>query len=129
MAKTILVAGYGPGISDAVARRFGREGFHVALVARSADKVVRAAAAMSEDGIAARGFSCDLSEPTAVTRLIEDVRAAFGSIDVLHWNAYARLARDLTTCDVSELRRVLDVAVVGLTSALQAALPDLPARK
>jgi len=27
MSKTILIAGYGPGISDAVARKFGAEGF------------------------------------------------------------------------------------------------------
>ncbi|HNN96996.1 MAG TPA: short-chain dehydrogenase, partial [Pseudomonadota bacterium] len=33
MQRTIVVAGHGPGISDAVARRFGREGFSVAIVA------------------------------------------------------------------------------------------------
>jgi len=30
MTKTILVAGYGPGISTAVAERFGAEGFQIA---------------------------------------------------------------------------------------------------
>jgi NAD(P)-dependent dehydrogenase (short-subunit alcohol dehydrogenase family) len=35
MSKTILIAGYGPGISDAVARKFGAEGFAVALAARN----------------------------------------------------------------------------------------------
>ena len=30
MAKTIVVCGYGPGVSDAVARKFGSEGFSVA---------------------------------------------------------------------------------------------------
>ncbi|MDB4932083.1 MAG: hypothetical protein JWM10_4567, partial [Myxococcaceae bacterium] len=32
MKPTILVCGHGTGISDAVARRFGREGFAVAIV-------------------------------------------------------------------------------------------------
>jgi NAD(P)-dependent dehydrogenase (short-subunit alcohol dehydrogenase family) len=36
MAKTILVAGYGPGISTAVAEKFGGEGFQVGLVAKVA---------------------------------------------------------------------------------------------
>ena len=34
MTKTIIVAGFGPGISSAVAERFGKEGFTIALVAR-----------------------------------------------------------------------------------------------
>ena len=33
--KTIAVFGVGPGMGRAVARRFGREGFQVALVARN----------------------------------------------------------------------------------------------
>jgi NAD(P)-dependent dehydrogenase (short-subunit alcohol dehydrogenase family) len=32
MAKTILIVGYGPGISTAVAEKFGSAGFSVALV-------------------------------------------------------------------------------------------------
>ena len=39
MAKTIFVGGFGPGISTAVAERFGREGFSVALVARNQERL------------------------------------------------------------------------------------------
>ncbi len=38
MKPTIVICGYGSGISDAVARRFGREGFKVAIVARTASQ-------------------------------------------------------------------------------------------
>ena len=41
--KTILICGHGPGISHAVAQKFGAEGFRVALVARSRDRLVAAA--------------------------------------------------------------------------------------
>jgi NAD(P)-dependent dehydrogenase (short-subunit alcohol dehydrogenase family) len=34
MSKTIAVFGVGPGMGRSIARRFGREGFQVALVAR-----------------------------------------------------------------------------------------------
>jgi NADP-dependent 3-hydroxy acid dehydrogenase YdfG len=40
MTKTILIGGYGPGISNAVAERFGAEGFSVALAARNADPCI-----------------------------------------------------------------------------------------
>jgi NAD(P)-dependent dehydrogenase (short-subunit alcohol dehydrogenase family) len=59
--------------------------------------------------------------------LIEEVQATLGPISVLHWNAYAHAAGDLTLCDISEIQTVLNVAVMGLVTAVQAALPDLRA--
>jgi NADP-dependent 3-hydroxy acid dehydrogenase YdfG len=128
MAKTIVVCGYGPGISQAVARKFGSAGFQVALVSRSAESVTRGAAALGEAGITARGFRCDLTDLAAVSGMLAEVRAAFGPITVLHWNAYARLAGDLTTCEPNELRSSLELAVVSLNAAVQAVLPDLRAQ-
>ncbi len=125
MVRTIVVCGYGPGISDGVARKFGAEGYRVALVARSADKLERAANVLREDGVEARGFVCDLGDPEAVRAMIAAVRAALGPITVVHWNAYAGLAGDLVTTDPAELRAVLDVGVTGLVAAIQAALPDM----
>ncbi len=43
MAKTIIIGGYGTGISKAIAKKFGAEGFSLALVARNPDKVSAAA--------------------------------------------------------------------------------------
>jgi NADP-dependent 3-hydroxy acid dehydrogenase YdfG len=127
MTRSIMVCGYGPGISGAVARKFGGEGFSVALVARSADRVEAGAKALSDAGATAKGFACDLSDPAAVRSLVKDVRESLGPIAVIHWNAYAGLAGDLTTCDVEELRTVFDVGVNGMVVAVQEALPDLKA--
>lgn len=125
MGKTIVVCGHGSGISNAVARKFGGQGFRVALVARTEARVVRAAKELVEDGIDARGFGCDLGDVTAVKALIGEIRAALGPITVLHWNAYAPLAGDFTTCTPEELRTVYDVAVTGMVVALQASLEDM----
>lgn len=57
------------------------------------------------------------------------MRANLGPITVLHWNVYAADAGDLLTADVAALHRVFDVAVVGLVSAVQEALPDMKADK
>jgi NAD(P)-dependent dehydrogenase (short-subunit alcohol dehydrogenase family) len=129
MAGTILIAGHGPGISDAVARRFGKAGYSVALVARDAQRLASAAAALELDGITAQAFPCDVSDPNAVRRLVRDVRGALGPIAVLHWNAYAGLAGDLTTASSDDLRKVLDVAIVSPVAAAQEALADLEAQK
>lgn len=122
--KVMLVGGHGPGISDAVARRFAREGYVPALVSRSADRVQAAAAAM---GNGARGFAGDLSDPASVARVVAAVRAELGPIAAVHWAAYGGGAGNLLTAPVAELRQQLDVSTVGLVAAVQAALPDLEA--
>lgn len=125
MSRTMIICGYGPGISAAVARKFGSEGYQLALVARSADKLEAGVAALREAGVSAKAFPCDLADPDAVTRMVAEVREQLGPIHTLHWNAYASGAGDLTSCDVAELRRGFDVAVTGAVAAVQQALPDL----
>lgn len=129
MKRTILVCGHGPGISDAVARRFGREGFAVAIVARNAERLKAAAEALSGAGITARAFPCDLGDPKAVRSLIPQVRASLGPITVLHWNATSGGAGDLTTAPAEELHMSFDVSVTGLVAGVQEALPDLKKEK
>jgi NADP-dependent 3-hydroxy acid dehydrogenase YdfG len=129
MAKTIVVCGYGTGISHAVARKFGSEGFQVALVARTASKLDEAAKAFSKSGVTAKAFPCDLSDSSAIASLIADVRSAFGDITVLHWNAHASAAGDLTRNDPADLRSLLDLGVISLVTAIQLALPDLRSSK
>ncbi len=129
MAKTIVVNGFGPGISAAVAERFGKAGYQVALVARNAERLAAGVKALEAKGIKAQAFATDLGNPDAVKAMIASVQKAFGSIDVLQWNAYGSGAGNLLTADAAELRGVFDVPVMGLTLAVQAALADLKKNK
>ncbi len=124
---TIVVCGHGPGISDAVARRFGREGYAVALVARNVDRVTAAAEALSKEGISARAFPTDLGELDMVRAMIRDVKKTLGPISVVHWNALAFGASDVTKDAVESLDTVLHVSVHGMVAATQEALSDLEA--
>jgi NAD(P)-dependent dehydrogenase (short-subunit alcohol dehydrogenase family) len=129
MSKTIVVCGYGPGISAAVAKRFGREKFRVALVARNEERLAAGAAALEADGVRATACAADLSRETEVERAIESVRAKLGPLTVVHWNAYATGAGDLLAADAAAARALFDVPVVGLLAAVKAALPDLERAK
>lgn len=122
---TLLVCGHGPGISDAVARRFGRAGRPVAIVARSADRLAAGARALAADGIRAEAFPGNLGDPAAVRDLVGAVRTRLGPIGIVHWNAYTGGAGDLATGSLDELRAVLDCTLFGMIAAVQAALPDL----
>lgn len=129
MAQTIVVCGYGGGISDAVARRFAKEGYRVAIVARNAERLNGAVQRLTAEKIDAQAFPCDVGDVDAVRKLVADVRRELGPIDVLHWNAYSGGAGDLKTAGTDELRAVLNVTVHGLVAAVQAALPDLKAQR
>lgn len=128
MNSVVLVCGHGPGISDAVARTFGRAGHSVALVARNAQRVTADAAALVKDGIDAKGFACDLANPDAVRKMVAEVQQ-HGPIAVVHFNAYTGGGIDLLTVTPAELRGVFDLVVIGLVTVVQAARADLEAAK
>jgi short-subunit dehydrogenase len=85
MSKTIAVFGAGPGMGRSVARRFGREGFQVALVARNPARLDAFARELAADGITAAGFSVDLAERDALPGMIEAITGQFGPVDVLEY--------------------------------------------
>src|ERR1700677_3155618 len=126
MSKTIVVVGFGPGISTAVADKFGAEGFSVALVARSEDRLAAGIQALKAKGIPAIAIAADAGDPAAIRAALGKARAELGPITVIHWNAYGGAeAGDLLAIDPAALRGVFDIGTVGLLAAVQEALPDL----
>lgn len=129
MKSVILVCGHGPGISDAVARKFGGAGHAVALVARNKDRVEAAAAAIVTAGIVAKGFACDLTDPAAIELLVTTVKKELGPIAVVHYNAYGGGGFDLLSATPAQLRGAFDISVTGLVTVVRAARADLEAAK
>lgn len=128
MANPIVIAGYGPGISHAMALAFGKQGFRVALASRTQARLAQGVDALKAQGVDAHAYATDLGDIAAVRALMSRVHEELGPVQALHWNAYAGgLAGDLTTCPPAELATVLQVAVHGLVAATQAALDDLRA--
>lgn len=126
MSRTIVIVGFGPGVSTAVAERFGMDGFSVALVARTEAKLVAGVDLLRAKGITAAAFPADASDPDAVRKAIAKARTDLGQIGVVHWNAFSGQASgDLLAIDPASAKGVFDVAIVGLLAAVQEALPDL----
>jgi NADP-dependent 3-hydroxy acid dehydrogenase YdfG len=128
MSKTIVIVGFGPGVSTAMAEKFGAEGFAVALVARNHERLAAGVAALKAKGIAAAAFVADAGDPASIRGAIAKAHAELGPISVLHWNAFGGTDQgDLLTADPARTSGLFDVAVVGLLAAVQEALPDLKA--
>lgn len=128
MSRTIVIVGYGPGISTGVAETFGAQGFNIALVGRSAERLDAGVAALAAKNVTAAAFPADAGDTAAITAAIGRVRDRFGSITAIHWNAYGSgETGDLLTADPAAISGVFSVAIDGLVAAVAAALPDLKA--
>ena len=131
MSKTIIVVGFGPGISTGVAETFGARGFNVALVGRTRERLDAGVAALEAKGFTAGAYVADAGDPAAIAAAVAAVRADFGSIAAIQWNAYGAngVGGDLVAADPAEIGGVFDVAITGLLAAVQAARADLAANK
>jgi NADP-dependent 3-hydroxy acid dehydrogenase YdfG len=128
MSKTIVIVGFGPGISSAMADKFGAEGYSVALVARNQARLDAGVEALKAKGVKAAAFVADAADPASIRAALGRARGALGPISVVHWNAYGGAeAGDLLAADPVAVAGVFEVAVVGLLAAVQDALPDLKA--
>lgn len=83
---TIAIVGAGPGLGLAIARRFGREGFAVALLARTRQKLDTLVAELAAEGVTAAGFTADILDPSTVVTAFEAVKERFGSVDVFEFS-------------------------------------------
>ena len=85
MSKSIAVFGAGPGLGQAVARRYAREGYAVTLVGRRREPLDRLAADLTSAGAAAHVITADLSDTGATPRLAGQIRAETGHLDALYY--------------------------------------------
>lgn len=79
-----LITGGGRGIGRGIALRLAREGWGVAVSARSADQLEETAR-LAEGRVLA--FPGDLSDPAVVTAVVQEVEAKLGPIELLVNNA------------------------------------------
>jgi short-subunit dehydrogenase len=85
MSRSIAVFGAGPGLGQAVARRYAREDYAVTLVARRAEPLDRLAEDLARAGATAHVITADLADTAAAPRLADHIRAKAGSLDALYY--------------------------------------------
>lgn len=122
--RAALIVGAGLGISASLARRFAGAGLKVGLAARNAEKLAPLAA---ETG--AEAFAADAADPGAVERLFEEAESRLGEIDVVVYNAAARLRGPLADLDANEVKRALEISAFGGFLVVQQAARRLVPRR
>lgn len=123
----IAIIGAGPGLGAAVARRFGREGFSVALVARDQSKLDAMAAELRSAGVTAQGYSADVRVPTELEDALARAATDLGAISVLQYSPlpsrdYLKPVLDLTPELALE---AVQFSLLGLIHSVRAVLPSM----
>jgi len=87
--KVAAVLGVGPGLGTAIARRFAKEGFAVALMSRREESAAEARREIEDAGGAALIVSTDATDPASVEAAFGRVREELGNPEVFVYNAGA----------------------------------------
>jgi NAD(P)-dependent dehydrogenase (short-subunit alcohol dehydrogenase family) len=118
-----LIIGVGPGIGQAVARRFAREGLPVALIARRKDTVAEAAELIGSLGVRAVPLAADAADEADLRAALDTAARELGEPDIVVYNAAA-----IRPDTVGELpyRDHLDTYAVNVLGALTAAAHTMP---
>ncbi|SEO54738.1 NADP-dependent 3-hydroxy acid dehydrogenase YdfG [Halogranum amylolyticum] len=122
MPRTAVVAGVGPGLGAAIARKLVSEGCRVALFARSESYLEQLAAELGENGLA---VPTDLTDPDQVADAFETVRETFGSVDVLVNHASGSAWKGLQNLSVEEFQESWAVAARGGFCCSKEAVTDM----
>jgi len=126
MSKTIVILGAGPGLGASVARRFAREDFRVALVARRKERLDALTAQLTAEGIDAAGFTADLSRPDQAPALMAAIRDHFGRIDVVEYQPISgeQSFTPAAQMDAASLERDSRLLLLTPVEVFRAVLPE-----
>jgi len=124
-----VVVGAGPGVGLAVAKRFGREGFKVALVARKQETLDGCVAEMKQAGTETLGFAADASDFASLKNAFAQIKAQLGDPTVLVYNAAVLKSGVPSELASEDLINNFVVNVAGALISAQQVIPAMKAKK
>jgi NAD(P)-dependent dehydrogenase (short-subunit alcohol dehydrogenase family) len=127
--KISLVTGGGTGIGRAVCVRLAEEGAQVVVTSRNPAHVEETCAAVEAAcGRRPASAALDVTDRAAVERVVGEVAARFGRIDVLSNNGGIDLPGAPAVTDVTddEWERIFEINTTGIFRVCRAAVPHMP---
>ncbi len=128
-AKTVLIAGVGPGLGMASAGAALRDGANVIGLARNGDRLKSALAALDPDGDRTLSAVADITDQGSLDTAVAAGVDRFGGIDgVVSVAAFDAVMGRMLDLDVEISASVFDVNVSGTIRLVKATRPALTAR-
>jgi short-subunit dehydrogenase len=127
--KVIFLTGASSGIGEALALDFARRGAILGLLARRQDLLAQLAEKCEMNGGKARVFAADVVDEKAVAEAVASLEKEFGGIDIVICNAGIGGIKHAKVITPADVRRVMDVNLMGAVNAACAAIPKMLERK
>src|SRR5512145_670287 len=127
-AKLVLITGASSGIGEALAKRYGRTGAHVLLLARNVERLEAVADAVRALGGNATTFAIDLADAKAIEETSAKIAREIGIPDVLVNNAGAGRMLPLTKTSAKEALAMIEVPYLAAFNLTRAFLPYMLTR-
>ncbi len=100
-----VVIGMGPGLGQALVRKFATNGFAVAFVGRRSDAIANHEKTLRAQGMQVAGFPGDAGDPQVMEGVHRRIRGRYGDAEVLIYNAaIIEPARFVTPSAVAEAK-------------------------
>lgn len=111
--QVAVVAGVGPGLGGATARRLVAAGYAVAGLARGSSFGPRLERELGKQGQSMRFYPCDLVDSSSVERAFERIESDLGAVDVLVYNAGRFLRKPFLETSTEDMRALWEINCLG----------------
>ncbi|MES2217354.1 MAG: SDR family NAD(P)-dependent oxidoreductase [Pseudomonadota bacterium] len=122
MKKSLcVIIGVGPGNGSAIATRFAKEGYHLALLARTTTLSAKLADELGN----ANAYECDVSDENSIKQVFSQIQHDLGAIDVLVYNAGSGAWGNIEEIKPADFESNWRVNAFGLMLAAQQVIPTM----
>lgn len=125
MAKVIVIVGAGPGIGQAVAEKFGSNGFSVALISRRKQNLEKLTEELSAKGIDVHAFAGDAGDAESMKDAFNQIWETWTDIDVVHYNVAKIKMVNIANETADGLTRDFKVNVAGVMTVVGLVAGDM----
>ena len=116
-----LITGAGDGIGAATARRFASDGYRVAMLARTEERLKR----LEKEMPGSRGYVCDISDLGLLRSTVAKAREDLGPISVAVHNAAQGAFDTILDADPARFEELFRINTTALMVLTQAVAPDM----
>ncbi|MEI2389358.1 SDR family NAD(P)-dependent oxidoreductase [Priestia megaterium] len=123
----IVIVGAGPGLGMSIAKKFGKNGFRVALIARNEEKLNQLVIELEQLGIEAASFQADILNKDQISLAFTTIKEKYGFIDVVEYSPTPSIDTVTNALDVTEENALYQFQfnVLGAISSIREVLPDM----
>ena len=121
--RKAIVTGGSKGLGRAIAQELAAEGCDLAICARDAEEVERAADELKATGRSVFARTCDVTDPEQVKRFVPEAADALGGVDILVNNAGGAHPGTFETLTDEDWRDDIDVKLFSMIFCSREVLP------